>query len=481
MREAEFRRLMEALEGDALSAEDAEKLSESLCEDADLRVRYIRYMSLRGNLAVLSARLTSNQESSVVRGVSTAPGPSSGHRISLFLAASAAMVSCLFAYWQWTRSRQPSFEKTSFVAVAPPSPRPDSTGVGLLVGQEGWWYCPGLDAEVGDTLAVGQWLRLESGTANIRFHSGVEMKLFSGTLIQLAAADRVLLVHGEVRTRVPENATGFTVSSSAADVIDLGTEFSVSAAGATVDVQVHEGLARVEDAITESSRLVEAGEAVRVDPLRQSMEEIELGNRLQHEGTAPKSHIAYRTRRGTLGNQAYRGKLGQDFIVHQPIVISRLGVFDSESDGLKSALTCEIWRRDTRGTDGDLSDDRGAERLAVLKFATGDTGELVDSNRFLPLLQPLTLVPGHYTVVAYGYNTEEPNGNDHDEGWHRHAKSRDDGHGLMEFVGTSRFEFEQIANGNDAEVADPDTFPSILDRVFADRYSAGTFEYQVSY
>src|SRR5437016_13537351 len=59
--------------------------------------------------------------------------------------------------------------------------------------------------------------------------------------------------------------------------------------------------------------------------------------------------IAYRVTAGTVGNQDdLGGALGMDFDVNAPIMVTRLGVFDSGSNGLGRFLTAQIYDRDTQ-------------------------------------------------------------------------------------------------------------------------------------
>src|SRR5262249_34079475 len=91
---------------------------------------------------------------------------------------------------------------------------------------------------------------------------------------------------------------------------------------------------------------------------------------LLEDRTVP-STIAYQVPAGTVGQQAFGGPLGMDFDVQQTIAITRLGVFDSGSDGLSLPLTARIFNRDTQ------------TQLAALSFPAGTPGQLVDGSRFL--------------------------------------------------------------------------------------------------
>jgi hypothetical protein len=170
-------------------------------------------------------------------------------------------------------------------------------------------------------------------------------------------------------------------------------------------------------------------------------------------GAAPPAPvIAYRVSAGTIGNQSYGGSLGHDFDVLTPIVVSRLGVFDSGGNGLSSPLTAEIWQRAP-----------SPQRLATLSFTAAAPGEMAagTSSRFKPLAEAMVLGPGSYTVVASGYSSSEPNGN---AGSATPLWTTQDGGGLIRFTGTSRY-------GSAGQ------FPTTADGGPADRYAGPTFEF----
>ncbi len=162
--------------------------------------------------------------------------------------------------------------------------------------------------------------------------------------------------------------------------------------------------------------------------------------------------IAYRVPAGITGNQAYSGSLGHDFEVRLPILVTRLGVFDSGGNGLSSTITAQIWRH---------ADP--PQRLANLTFSPASPGELAPgtSSRFKPLDEPLVLGPGIYSVTASGYSAAEQNGNSSGD---PPAWSTSSGGGLIRFIGTARY-------GAAAQ------FPATLDTGPVDRYAGPTFEF----
>lgn len=469
MNDSIFEDLMEAIEDGEATAEQVARLSELISTNAEFRTRYLQYMAMRGQLAVSARRISRSEPENEQASAPAEVGSNRSRqyqRISVSLIAVAvSAVIIIFGYQQLTQDRGGDLSPTE-------GSNPDAS-IAVVEEQDGYWHCSGLNAEVGEPILAGRWLRLDHGTATVRFKNGVVMKMMGDTLLQIVSEKRTLLVHGEARTNVPDNATGFTVATAAADVVDLGTEFSVSTDGAKLDVQVHDGRARI-DSAEMPSQMVNEGDTFRVDPVFRKIERVQT-NPTANDKATPHLHIAYQIRPETLGNQAYPGKVGHDFVVHRPIAVTQLGVFDSASDGLNSPLTCELWRRDTGGTPTDFSDDRGSELLATVVFDPGQEIELSGAHRILPLKDgELILHPGSYSVVAFGFGTLDPNGNDWEAGWNRADKKRDDGEQAIGFVGTSRFG----SAGTEGEL-DANSFPLNIDTVFADRYSAGTFEFRL--
>lgn len=93
---------------------------------------------------------------------------------------------------------------------------------------------------IGDWLAAGS-MQLRSGVAEITFKSGV-VAVIEGPADLDVLADRCFLRSGRLVARVPQQAIGFVVETSRLKVVDLGTEFGVSAEGEQgQSVQVYQG------------------------------------------------------------------------------------------------------------------------------------------------------------------------------------------------------------------------------------------------
>jgi hypothetical protein len=167
--------------------------------------------------------------------------------------------------------------------------------------------------------------------------------------------------------------------------------------------------------------------------------------------------IAYRVTAGTVGNQdAFGSALGMDFNVITPIVVTRLGVFDSGSNGLAHFLTAQIYNRDTQ-----------APVTPLITFAAGSgagSGTLIDGSRFLDITA-LTLLAGfHGSIVASHWDSAEPNYNSF--GVPNTTATTDTGGGAISFAATGRF-----------SGGPPDVFPTFIDNGPANRYDAGTFTF----
>ncbi len=165
--------------------------------------------------------------------------------------------------------------------------------------------------------------------------------------------------------------------------------------------------------------------------------------------------VAYEVPEGTAGTQAFGGALGMDFDVQRALTVTRLGVFDDASDGLNRTITARLW-------------DRASEtELASMEFSPEDPGELVGGSRFKALDPPLVLAQGFQgVIVAEGYGDGERLANSGGVPpipW----TTNDGGICALEFVGTSRFGVT------------PGEFPGSPDGGPANRYAAGTFEYDV--
>ena len=180
-------------------------------------------------------------------------------------------------------------------------------------------------------------------------------------------------------------------------------------------------------------------------------------------------HTAYQIKNGIVGNQEFGGALGMDFIVNNEITVNKLGAFDSGSNGISMPVIVQLWSRNDGGTPNNPNDDTGKELMVSATFAPGDDGHAVKGSRFKDLDSPVVLSNGAYTIVAYGYGSNEPNYN--------LGGSQGEPRGLttvdvkeITFVGSSRY----------GSLAENGLFPDTPDNGPVNRYGAGTFTFLVN-
>jgi hypothetical protein len=161
------------------------------------------------------------------------------------------------------------------------------------------------------------------------------------------------------------------------------------------------------------------------------------------------------------GTQDFGGGLGIDFVVNGAgAILTSLGAFDSNGDGILNAgVTTQLWQRHNNGTPDDPADDTGTLITQDI-FSAASPGVLEGSYRFKPVAGGLSLAPGDYSIVTFGYDALERNGNFGFGG----VPWTDDGNGLISFVGRSRFGLT------------PGAFPNVTD-TFAAQYMGPSFKF----
>lgn len=98
-----------------------------------------------------------------------------------------------------------------------------------------------IEMAVGATLSSGP-LRLDRGVVQLTFADGAVVAINAPAEVELVNARRVFLRRGRLVPLVPPRAKGFTVLSPGGEIIDLGTEFSVSVdASGAAEIDVIDG------------------------------------------------------------------------------------------------------------------------------------------------------------------------------------------------------------------------------------------------
>ncbi len=124
----------------------------------------------------------------------------------------------------------------------------------------------------------------------------------------------------------------------------------------------------------------------------------------------------------TNGNQGWTQALGMDFNVLSQIHITRLGAYDSGGDGFANGTTISV----------GIFNLNGGALVGTSASFTGTDGTLIGQSRFLDIPHFL-LAPGSYSIVAFGFNSNDPNGNFNIGG--TDPQTVDTGGGLIDFSG----------------------------------------------
>ncbi|MFI4862085.1 MAG: FecR domain-containing protein [Phycisphaerales bacterium JB063] len=98
----------------------------------------------------------------------------------------------------------------------------------LLSGSGVRWGDASRSTLPGTSLRKGM-LVLESGVAEVRFESGAVATFRGPATIDLRGDNRMALMEGAMVASVPKHAYGFTVDTPTMRVVDLGTEFGITA------------------------------------------------------------------------------------------------------------------------------------------------------------------------------------------------------------------------------------------------------------
>ncbi|MCA9241775.1 MAG: FecR domain-containing protein [Planctomycetales bacterium] len=143
--------------------------------------------------------------------------------------------------WNWWLRGADSGPQIAATGAA--GSQPGSPVVGTLrplVEQTAWSFGRA-GANNSSEFHQGDTIWLEAGAAELRFASDTVAVLESPVIMQVLSMDRVRVIDGGVKVEVAKGAEGFSVETDAAEVIDLGTVFSVNVENGNTDLVVFDG------------------------------------------------------------------------------------------------------------------------------------------------------------------------------------------------------------------------------------------------
>ncbi len=283
---SELIKLLQAWQADRLSDRDAARLEALIAEDESARRYYIQYMSMCASLRRYLVGAAPSIDSIVptARPAGMAP-PIDADLEAMALAASQAIddvdetaapwkedkpgVIARISDWLMRPLPQALLATAALIVVVvsvlatvlsmhfvPPSPIPPAFVARITADVNAVWDRPGADRSwrVGDWLPRGR-VRLAEGHAEITFDSGARITLEGPAELDLSSAADAHLQQGKLVAEVPEQAVGFTVTSPATRVIDLGTAFAMQVdPDGRSEVHVLEGVVEAESSRGDSDR-----------------------------------------------------------------------------------------------------------------------------------------------------------------------------------------------------------------------------------
>ena len=225
----ELNELISALVDGRASEADHSRLEKMLAASDEARRFYVRSMAMSASLFEQAGEMQGElpEPSNVV--------PFSGwSRWAAPLAAAAAVLLGIF------------LARTFFAPSQPGNAEEQPESVARLSGSKDCKWI-GAGPASGDELARGRHLELESGFAELTFDSGAQITLTGPATLDLHSAWEAELLRGTLKANVPPEAVGFRVMNAAVEVVDLGTEFSMTAEeGGAAEVFVLKGAVEVQ-------------------------------------------------------------------------------------------------------------------------------------------------------------------------------------------------------------------------------------------
>jgi ferric-dicitrate binding protein FerR (iron transport regulator) len=139
---------------------------------------------------------------------------------------------------------------------------PTASGHAALVSQVNAVWADKSGMMVNGALLPSGVVKLESGLAQVELFSGVRLVVEGEAEFEVISPMEMRLTQGSVRAHVPETAHGFRIHTPEGDVVDLGTEFAVSASAQSSELHVLQGEVEWHPRAAGMQRMV-GGEALR--------------------------------------------------------------------------------------------------------------------------------------------------------------------------------------------------------------------------
>lgn len=164
-----------------------------------------------------------------VRSARNPVAPALRRRAAQALALAAGLALVATGVWSFWLKQPAKWNRTTNRAVAV-----------LTRAVDAHWDENSALVRVGGALEPG-WLRLQSGLAQVVFHSGARVVIEGPAELQLVSPTEAICPTGRLLAEVPEPARGFRLKTDQLNVVDLGTAFGVEATRDRTEVHVFKG------------------------------------------------------------------------------------------------------------------------------------------------------------------------------------------------------------------------------------------------
>lgn len=210
--------LMDALLDGEISEADFLRLEAELAVDESVRQAF--YKRLQLDLLLEQAASDSSFELPRRQPAAVQSSLGRGWWLTGILVAIAASLVFTLSIQPWTSDESDEKLRTQIQ-----TDEPSASGFAVLGGQsDAVWE--GQRIATGALLPEGE-LHLVSGLVHVELFSGVQMVVQGDAIFSIDSPMQVSMQKGRARAYVPEPAHGFRLKTSAGEVVDLGTEFSV--------------------------------------------------------------------------------------------------------------------------------------------------------------------------------------------------------------------------------------------------------------
>lgn len=265
--EEHFDALVEALIAGRLTSQERDELEEALRASPDRRRKYLEVMRLHRDLSTLA-----EEDGMAGRPTEAMNGVSSRARSRSLFASVLALVAVAAAAILVMLRQQPAevvprpqegTEVPPFVAETVPSPLPV-----VAEAAEARVFGFGLSPKPGESLEIHRKYVLTQGQLALRFGSGARVVLTAPCSFSPSGPESLLVRSGQCSVYAPPGAEGFQVQTPAAEVVDLGTRFTVNVSvNGETDLLVVDGEATVTgtDSPSRTPLLLTAGQSVFVE------------------------------------------------------------------------------------------------------------------------------------------------------------------------------------------------------------------------